>query len=234
MQAKYAHLLDDPDVKRWFDNSARGSIVTAESRLRILGNFCQSIGTDPKSFLKLSDEEITNTLMDHVTKLEKEKRAGSYIEHILKTVKSWLSHNHRDLKGKIKIKGSRDTPTLRNERTPTTDELHNIFLSAGKKVRVSAALMAHSGLRVETIGNYKGTDGLRVKDLPEVKIENGKISFQQIPTIITVRRELSKAGHQYLTFLSEEGCQFVQDYLEERIRDGEEITSESPIVTPQM
>jgi hypothetical protein len=234
MRAKYRYLLDDADVKRWFDNLARGSIVTAESRLRILGNFCVSVRTDPKSLLKLSDEDITNTLMDYVTKLEKEKYAGSYIESILKTIKSWLSHNHRELKGKIKIKGARDTPTLREERTPTTEELRNIFLSAGKKVRVSAILMAHSGLRVETIGNYKGTDGLRIKDFPEMKIENGNVSFQQIPTLLIVRHELSKAGHQYLTFLSEEGCQYLQDYIEERIRKGEEITSESPIVTPQM
>lgn len=139
-------------------------------------------------------------------------------------------HNHRELKGKIKIKGARDTPTLREERTPTNEELRNIFLSAGKKVRVSAIMMAHSGLRVETIGNYKGTDGLRVKDFPEMKIENGKIIFQQIPTLLIVKHELSKAGHQYLTFLSEEGCQYIQDYLEERIRGGEEITCESSIV----
>jgi hypothetical protein len=234
MRAKYRYLLDDADVKRWFDNLARGSIVTAESRLRILGNFCVSIKTDPKSLLKLSDEGVANTLMDYVTRLEKENYAGSYIESILKTVKSWLSHNHRELKGKIKIKGARDTPTLREERTPTTEELRNIFLSAGKKVRVSAILMAHSGLRVETIGNYKGTDGLRIKDFPEMKIEDSNVSFQQIPTLLIVRHELSKAGHPYLTFLSEEGCQYLQDYIEERIRKGEEINSESPIVTPQM
>lgn len=90
MRAKYCYLLNDPDVKRWFDNLARGSIVTAESRLRILGNFCISERIDPKSLLKMSDEDIANTLMDHVTKLEKELYAGSYIESILKTIKSWL------------------------------------------------------------------------------------------------------------------------------------------------
>ncbi len=36
--------------------------------------------------------------------------------------------------------------------------------------------------------------------------------------MVIVRRELSKAGHQYFTFLSEEGCGYLGDYLEMRMR----------------
>jgi hypothetical protein len=49
-----------------------------------------------------------------------------------------------------------------------------------------------------------------------------------------VRRELSKAGHQYFTFLSEEGCGYVQDYLEERLREGEVLTPKSALITPKL
>jgi nitrogen regulatory protein PII len=88
-------------------------------------------------------------------------------------------------------------------------------------------------MRLKTIGNYLGDDGLRVKDLPEMRVENGVVEFEAVPTLVVVRRELSKAGHQYFTFLSEEGCGYLKDYLEMRMREGEELTNESAIVTPK-
>ena len=48
-----------------------------------------------------------------------------------------------------------------------------------------------------------------------------------------VRKELSKAGHQYLTFLGEEGCEYLKDYLELRLRQEETLTKNSAIVTPK-
>jgi hypothetical protein len=94
-------------------------------------------------------------------------------------------------------------------------------------------MVAHSGLRLQTLGNYQGDDGLRIGDFPELKIENNLATFTIVPALVTVRKELSKARHQYFTFLSEEGCGYLKDYLEERIRNGESITSTSPIITPK-
>ncbi|NIM44299.1 MAG: site-specific integrase, partial [Nitrososphaeria archaeon] len=53
------------------------------------------------------------------------------------------------------------------------------------------------GLRIKTLGNYEGGDGLRVKDLPELVVRDGGVEFERVPTIVMVRRYLSKAGHQY-------------------------------------
>jgi len=66
-----------------------------------------------------------------------------------------------------------------------------------------------------------------------MRIEGQKVEFEYIPTLVVVRSELSKAGHQYLTFLSEEGCDYLKDYLETRMREGEELAPESAIVTPK-
>jgi hypothetical protein len=117
---------------------------------------------------------------------------------------------------------------------PTKDELKKIFLSGDKKARVASALVAHSGLRIKTLGNYQGDDGLRIRDVPEIEVEGDSVDFKQIPTLLVVRKELSKAGHQYFTFLSEEGCEYLKDYLEERIREGEELTLDSPLITPRL
>jgi hypothetical protein len=230
----YASLLKDADVNRWYENVSRGSPVTADVYLRRVGSFCLHFGRTPKNLASLGEAELHNMMLDYVSFMEKSGKAGGYIQSALKAVKSWLSHNGKEVKRKIKIKGLEDTPSLRDERVPTNAELKRIFLSGDMKARVACALIAHSGLRIEVLGNYMGNDGLRIKDLPEIKIEKGSVDFEQIPTMLIARRELSKAGHQYFTFLSEEGTGYLRDYLEERIREGEEINSDSAVVTPKL
>jgi hypothetical protein len=172
-------------------------------------------------------------LMDYVSAAEKKGYAGNYISSTIKALKSWLAHNNRELKVKIKIEGIDETPTLKDERVPTLDELKRIFLSGDSKARTACVFVAHSGLRLQTLGDYTGHDGLRIGDLPELKIEGNNVTFSNIPTLVIVRKELSKAGHQYFTFLSEEGCEYLKDYMEERMREGEDLTSASPIITPK-
>jgi hypothetical protein len=172
-------------------------------------------------------------LMDYVSSAEKKGYAGNYINSTMKAVKSWLAHSNRELKVKIKIKGIDETPTLKDERVPTIDELKRVFLSGNSRARTACVLVAHGGLRLQTLGDYQGQDGLRIGDLPELRIDNRGVTFSTVPTLVVVRKELSKAGHQYFTFLSEEGCEYVKDYLEERMREGEELATTSPMVTPK-
>ena len=225
-------LLEDEDISRWHANVARGSQVTADVYLRRLGNFCGRFNVTPKSLVSMGEDERYNLMLDVISSLE-EDYTGSYILSIVKAIKSWLGHNKIEIKRKLRIRGSQDTPSLRDERVPTNEELRKIFLSGDKKTRTASVLVAHTGVRLKTIGNYQGDDGLRVRDLPEMRVEDGAVEFEAVPTLVVVRRELSKAGHQYLTFLGEEGCDYVKDYFETRMRDGEELTEDSAIVTPK-
>lgn len=231
---KYQFLIEDADVRRWYENVSRGSAVTADVYLRRLGSFCHSSNVTPKALLALDEGELYNLMLDCVTSMEKAGHAGSYTESVLKAIRSWLSHNGKDVRRKIKIKGAREAPSLKEERVPTKEELKRIFLSGDKKTRVASVLVAHSGLRIEVLGNYTGKDGLTIADLPEIKIERGAVCFTRKPTLVVVRKELSKAGYQYFTFLSSEGCDYVQDYLEERLREGEALTPRSPLITPKL
>ncbi|GAG53693.1 unnamed protein product, partial [marine sediment metagenome] len=140
----------------------------------------------------------------------------------------------RELKVKIKIRGADDTPTLRDERIPAKNELLRVLLSGDRKARAAAALVAFAGLRLETLGDYGGTDGLRAGDLPEMRLAGRKVEFDRVPALVVVREELSKGGHRYFTFLAEEGCGYVREYLEDRIRRGEKLTPDSPIITPKL
>jgi hypothetical protein len=90
--------------------------------------------------------------------------------------------------------------------------------------------MAFAGLRPQSIGNHDGSDGLMLKDLPELKIEGKEVVFEKIPTMVIVRSTLSKAKHKYFTFLGSEGCTYLKEYLEQRVRSGKELKPESPLI----
>ncbi|MEM3191434.1 MAG: hypothetical protein QW292_04935 [Candidatus Parvarchaeota archaeon] len=150
----------------------------------------------PDEIAGMSDKEITDLLQDYVSEHE-DKFASSYLFSIVKIVRSWLAHNGKDRK--IKIKGAEQSPTLKNERIPTQDELIKILNNATVQSRVTCSLMAFSGLRPEVIGNYEGKDGLKLGDIPDL-ILGREISFSKIPAMIKVRAELSKSKKTLLHF----------------------------------
>ncbi|MCJ7424642.1 hypothetical protein MUP01_10300 [Candidatus Bathyarchaeota archaeon] len=63
----------------------------------------------------MRDKELHDLFMDYVTSAEKKGYAGSYISSTMKALRSWLVHNNRELRVKIKIKGVDDTPSLKDE-----------------------------------------------------------------------------------------------------------------------
>ena len=86
-------ILDDPDVKRWYNNLAQGSQVTADVFVRRLGAVCDRIGKTPKQLVTIPEEELYNILLDFVSSQQKEGYAGTYIAHSLVAVRSWMSHH---------------------------------------------------------------------------------------------------------------------------------------------
>jgi len=172
-----------------------------------------------------------DVLEDFVAKLDSERKSPSYILGVLKAAKSWLRYNDITLTRRIKISHSTATRTIENEQVPSQDELARILRASPSRIKVAVTLIAFADLRPQTLGNHDGSDGLTVKDLPEMKVENSQVLFEKMPTIVVVRSTLSKAGHKYFTFLSSEGCTYLREYLEERIRNGEELNPETPLIT---
>lgn len=230
--SKYGYLLQDEDVKRWYLNVARGSQITADVYLRRLGNFREDTNLLPKDLVRMNQKALGNCLLDYISEKEGKVSPG-YLNSVLKAIKSWLNFYGKPLKTKLTVRLSNSRPTVDGERVPTQDELRRILLSATKRDRVSVALMAHSGLRPGVLGSYLGDNGLRLRDLPELKIEGNIVSFEKIPTMIVVPMELSKTRNKYVTFLSEEGCGYLKEYLEERMREGEKLTPDSSVISPK-
>ena len=238
-ESKYAKLRKDPDVERWLKEIARGSLITRDTYLRRLGSFCDTMGKTPRELIEMNDRNLTNLISDYITNMEestytrrdkkKVKYKGKYISGSVKAVMSWLSYNNKKLIRKLKFTSGGDSV---NERVPTRDELKKVLGSGDPRERLACSLMSFSGLRPEVLGNYLGTDGLKLADFPEVKIMKGKVEFERIPTLIKVRPSLSKSRRQYFSFLGQEGCFYFKAYLEERINSGESIDGDSAIITP--
>ena len=129
----------------------------------------------------------------------------------------------------VNISGENETPTIANERVPSKEELARIMRKATSRGRVAIAIMAFSGLRPESLGDYEGTDGLRLGDLKDLHISD-EIQFEKVPATVMVKSKLSKARHQYFSFIGEEGATYIKEYLEERRKQGEELTYESPLL----
>jgi len=219
------------DVKRWFDNLAAKSIITASVYLRTLGLYCELNKTNPKDIIKAAKTKVfRDNFMDFVRRLEREGKAGSYIARFKKVLHSWLSYNGLNVKLKVNIAGEYDTPMIARERVPNKEELEKIIRMATPRARVSIALMAFSGLRPETLGNYNGMDGLRLGDFIEAEIKEDGIEFTKLPTMLIVRKNLSKARHQYFTFVPEQTITYIKDYLAKRVDQGEKLGKDTPLL----
>ena len=230
--ARYTQLRENPTIDRWYRNLARGSEITADVYLRRLGNVCAARKVGPEDLVRMARDARRDFLTDLVSTMEDAGLTGGYIESTLKALRSWLSFNNVPWELKIKVKGAKATPTLDSERVPTQDELRRIFLAASPRERVAAALLAHAGLRIETLGNYRGNDGLRLGDLPDVVVKGKTLTFRKVPLEVVVRPQLSKSDRRYFTFLGPEAAGYLKAYLEGRLRDGEKLTDDSDVIAP--
>jgi hypothetical protein len=228
---RYGYLLKDKDIARWKHSTDAGSRITGDVYLRRLGAFCMEMGKNPQELLKLKDKAMADLIDDYVISREKKGNAGSYIKSTVKAVKSWLLFNGIKLPRQIKVKDADKSPTLQEERIPAPEELKRIFNAGDSRERTACAIVAFTGVRIGVLGDYKGIDGLKVKDIPDLKVDGEEISFLRVPAQVNIRENLSKSGKKYFSFLGQEGCMYLQNYLIERIRSGEVITPESALIT---
>ena len=232
---KKERLLAYPDVRRWYKNVARGSPNTAEINLRRLSKFCEDHQITPMQLAELGMKdirEVTDLLQDHISWMESRRNAPQYIKGTITAVKSWLHHFDVFIKRRIKIANVDSTPTLEKERVPEGQELAELFSRANLRAGAVMSLVGKAGLRPEVLGNYNATDGLMIKDLPDLVIKDSLTTFASKPPRIVVRKTLSKADHEYYTFLTDFGTKRLLAYLNDRLVSGESLTSESPVIAP--
>ncbi len=235
----YNKLLQDEDVRRWHSNTGKNSVITGDIYLRCLGRFLNKVGLTAKQFVKQPKKKMEDTVQDYIDGLEKkvnpetgEKYSPGYIANQLKAIKSWADFSGKPIQRRIRIANTQRRPTLRDERVPTQQELKRVLYAPTTSLRTRAAitLIAHTGLRIETLGDYSGTNGLRISDLKDIQLKDSRVSFQTVPAMIVVPGELSKSRRQYITFIGQEGCAILTEYLNERAKEGERLTHDTGII----
>ena len=157
---------------------------------------------------------LRDDFTDFIRRMEEEGKAGSYLSRFKKVLYSWLSYNGVNVKLKVNIRSESDTPRIADERVLNNEELDRILRMAAPRGRVSIALMAFSGLRPESLGNYEDSDGVRLGDFVEAEIRSDGVEFTKVPSMLVVRKSLSKVRHQYFTFVPQQTITYIEEYLE--------------------
>jgi hypothetical protein len=97
---------------------------------------------------------------------------------------------------------------------------------ASLRGRVSIALMAFSGLRPQSLGNYDGSDGIRLGDFPEAEIHPGGNSKRCLPCSLYVKT-WARLDTNTSTFVPQQTITYIQEYLEDRVKQGERLSKDS-------
>ena len=232
---RHRKLLENKKVERWYSNLKARSQVTSDIYIRNFGLWLEYLNKDPESiinFAKNNFEEFKGSISDKIRDLESKGTMGASISTSIKPLISYLKFNNIVVKLGINIKNENRNLNAEKERKPEKEELSKILRMATMRERVSISLMAFSGLRPEVLGNIDGSDGLRIEDIKDLEIEGNEILFKTVPARIVVRPELSKIRVQYYTFLGPEGVEYLTEYLQTRISQGENLNYESPVIMP--
>jgi len=243
----------DYDVDEWYTNLKNRKMNTAKTYLPRLFWFFKWLllekNTTHKQFLKMSHQKRASLLMkyrDHRQKVDKVR--GSTIATDIKPVKNWAEHMDRPIKKKINVSGAyRRSPKIEDERIPDKNELRCIFNSGTKRARIICGLIAESGVRLEVFGTEleeegnppydwwddeqkKWRAGLVLKDFVDLKIYEDRVEFTQKPCMLKIREQISKNGKPYITFVSEEVCDFIESWLNELIVKGRKLDEYSSLL----
>ena len=205
------------DLEKWIFSLKSESTATAELYSSSLKLFCRFSSMTPEEMLEDVDR-VEEALMDFVREYPPTTARNVYY-----AVKNWLKFNKVDMKLKLSFKI--DSKVAHEERVPSPAEVKKLIDYAPLKTKVMIALMAYAGVRPEVIGNRDGSDGLRLKDLPELSLYP-EPKFLTTPARVVVRPSLSKVDHQYFSFLNEYACEIIETSLKKR-RD---LDPDSPLV----
>src|ERR1051326_7479825 len=180
-----------PDLKTWYDNQFNSSPAMAEDRLRRIGYVCRVYHTSRAKLAKLSSKAGHGLIVNIITDLHKQSKSSEYMKGYVKALKSWLLYNQIKIEQKISIPIGKKTTKVQQEQSPTPDQLSKLLDHAELKAKLECALVAFSGIRIEVMGDFLGTDGLRVKDFPELQVQSETVTFAKVPTMIVVRPNIS-------------------------------------------
>lgn len=216
--------LANPDVERWYRYRQKRSPVSADINLR---NLLRSLhlfgGKVPADLLKMKQAKLDDYVQDLSDFLLANGTIGSTVKKYVEAIKSYLKWHRRQIMRPLSIPGGDDNPNAEGQTIPDQEKLGKFFDACDQRTSVMGGLEAFAGLRPGVLGKLDGSDGLRLGDFPELVITATDVSFTKVPTVVKVRKELSKTRKAYLTFLGPQGCEYLLGYLRSRMAPDEKL-----------
>jgi integrase len=223
-------LLAEPTARTWYDERSLRSVLSADVDARKLALLLERLKLDPSGIVREAKEDpdrLRSRLVRYASDMKKAGKLDTYIEKTFSGLRSYLAFRRVTFDGFPRL-GSAIGTSIANERPPTPEELSRILQRLSLRGRTVALLMAHSGVRPQVLGSYRGERGLVLDDLPDLDLKT--LSFREQPFVVRVRAELSKPGVAYLTMGSHESAETISTYLSDRREAGEVLKADSPLV----
>lgn len=206
--------------------------VSEQSRnmyLSTLKRFCEFSGKTPGELIEQRDTEIRNKnhnnrtgmrdlVLDFRTYLGKEGYAHKSINTRDGVVRGFFTANLGKA-GMINVKNYRDAQVrLKKDLIPTLEELKKIMDVCNLEEKFRVLFLAQTGMRISDALTMKVGDIQR-------ELDQGKmpLAIEYLPL-----KEKETVGER-LTFLASDGVEVLKTYLNWREKEGEKITSDSPI-----
>jgi hypothetical protein len=250
-EPKLTAAMSDPDLKAWHARLAGSSWRSADGRVYRLLHITKWAKVAPAELVRMGRDEpkkLTGILENYVAANRKRGIRASTLIQEMYALKSWMSFNEVAFAGYPQMRRLEGVARL-GERIPSHDELRRIVDAiTSHRGKVTALLMAHSGLRPGSIGIYRGGSALRLRNLPDLDVRNRK--FRRTPFQIIVPGEISKNGKSYITFGTPELADKIVEYLRFRVGThviwrvppgeqrpkpktvpGEKLNPDSPLIT---
>jgi len=225
-------ILKDRDTKEWVE-----TIASESARLNYPKHVAEYLLYRKITIKRL----ITNFRKDQIKETKKvqefvnfmlKKLAASTVANYVSAIKSRIKYDGIQLTRDIRIPNRHLHPTIATEVVPTKEQIISLLRNAKPSSQVIITLIGFLGVRFNVIGD------LRISDFPEMSVSEKKIIFEKIPTRVKIRAVLSKNKKEllsknkkeYQTFLIEFGCMILKNWLELRMRQGEQLDSDSLII----
>ncbi len=235
-QGRVRQLLEkDPRVREWHQEKSLRSRLSADTYARMLVLMSERVGMTPEEIVttaKKNPDKLRTRFTECAAALKKDGWLDTSVNKGFLMVKAYLKHRHVET-DVFPALSSATGETIQKERVPTQEELGVILDKLSLRGRVVALFMAHSGLRPQVLGSYQAENGLRLRDLPDLKLESKTISFTETPFVVRVPASLSKTRNAYTTFGSSQLATALTAYLGERRNGGEKLGPDSQVVASQ-
>ena len=199
-------------------HSAIKSEKTQKNYDQLLGYFMKYYNLnshkDFDTLISWNTKELQTRIEDYVMYLRSENKSYAWINSLICSLKLFFSMNDVILNWtKLKkLLPERKKPMC--DKAYSTEQIRQILKNTSNlKYRAMIHLMSNAGVRV---GSF---EELRIKDIQDYK--------DGCKSITNYGDDLK----EYTTFITAEGSQAIEEYLESRKKDGEKITPDSWVFT---